>query len=208
MPITCALGIALAGCSGPAAQPSGPTTPQPKKEEPLVVTATGVGPLTAQTPATLSGLRAHLVGFDVAPVNRTEGLEYVVSRNGETLFYVIPDPEEDGKILNVHITSAKATVQKRAWTIGKTLAPNEATTCECWGDKPTCFRKGDNVAASFDRTCDEYDPNIRQRIASAPIARIVWSPMGFDGTGGAAQEGENGGMKDPCGWGGNPCGGP
>ena len=89
-------------------------------------------------------------------------------------------------------------MQKRAWAIGKTLAPSEATTCECWGDKPTCFKKGDNVAASFDRTCEDYDPNIRQRMAQVPIARIIWSPAGFDGAG---AEGEAGGVKDPCSWG-------
>lgn len=186
------VGVFLAGCGGSGTPP--PATPQAPKaiDDKLVISATGVGPLTAQTPATLNGLRERLVGYEVKPVNRTEGLEYVVSKNGEPVFFVIPDPDQDGKILNVHVTSAKAVIEARTWTIGKTLGPADAMTCECWGDKPTCFKKGDFVAASFDRTCDEYDPNIRQRLASVPIARVVWSPNAFEGEGDGA---EYGGVK-------------
>ncbi|MBX3161466.1 MAG: hypothetical protein KF773_36230 [Deltaproteobacteria bacterium] len=171
--------LAACGGSGTTATAT-PQTPKPAADQ-LVISAAGVGPLTAQTPATLNALRERLVGYDVRPVNRTEGLEYVVSKNGETVFFVIPDPDQDGKILNVHVTSAKAVIQAHAWTIGKTLGTADARTCECWGDKPTCYQKGDFVAASFDRSCDEYDPDIRQRLASVPIARLVWSPNAFDG---------------------------
>jgi hypothetical protein len=187
----------LAACGAPAQQPKSGATKAPVIE-PLVVTTAGVGPLTAETPATLNGLRSTLAGYDVKPVNRSEGLEYVVSKNGETMFFVIPDPDADGKILNIHITSAKAIVQARTWAIGKPLGNADAAVCECWGDKPTCFQKGDHVAASFDRTCDEYDPDIRKRLASVPVARIVWSPAAFDGDGTGGPE--LGGVKDPAGY--------
>ena len=190
--------VALAaGCSGAATQST--TTPT-APAAPIMITANGIGALDAKTPATLIALRTQLAGYQVTPVNRVEGLEFEVKQNGETLFFVIPD--EDGKILNVHVTSAKFGVADHAWAIGKTLAPADATECECWGDKPLCFKKGDKIGASFDAHCEQYDTGLRQKVANAPIARVVWSPMGFENP---DEEGDGGG--NPCGGTPDPCGG-
>jgi len=164
------------------------------------ITATAIGPLTGATPATLVGLRAQLAGMEVVPVNRGEGLEYEVRQGKDVLYYVIPD--ENAKILNVHVTSPKYTVADHAWAIGKPLAAGDAAICECWGDKPVCFKKGDHVAAAFDRACGEYEENLRAKVSKDAIARVVWSPRGFEegGYGGDDYGGEEGGSDgDPCG---------
>jgi hypothetical protein len=196
------IGIALvlvAGCSG-GAQTQQPTTPTAPAQQ-TMITANGIGTLTAATPATLIALRTQLAGYEVKPVNRVEGLEFQVSQNGETLYFVIPD--EDGKILNVHVTSPKFPVDNHPWGIGKTLGPADVTSCECWGDKPLCFKKGEKIGASFDTHCEQGEENLRQKIGSAKIARIVWSPQGFENP----DEDGSGGENNPCGGAPNPCAG-
>ena len=190
--------LLAAGCGGHV-QP-GPVAPPPP-DPGTRITASSIGPLTAATPATLVGLRAQLPGLDIVPVNRLEGLEYEVRQGKDVLYYVIPD--ENAKILNVHVTNAKFTVADHNWGIGKELAPGDATLCECWGDKPVCYKKGDHVAAAFDRQCDEYEENLRSKVAKLAVVRVVWSPRGFE-------EGGYGGDEyggDPCGGDPDPCGG-
>ena len=192
--------LLLAGCGGHApAAPLAPAAPDPAAR----ITAAAIGPLTGATPATLVGLRAQLAGMEVVPVNRGEGLEYEVRQGKDVLFYVIPD--ENAKILNVHVTSPKYTVVDHNWSIGVQLAAGDAQVCECWGDKPVCFKKGDHVAAAFDRACGEYEENLRQKVSKDPIARVVWSPRGFEEGG---YGGDEYGGGDPCGGGDpDPCGG-
>lgn len=194
--------VVAAGCGGhPQTSTIAPPSPDPGTR----ITASAIGPLTGATPATLVGLRAQLPGLEVVPVNRVEGLEYEVRQGGTVLYTVIPD--EEARILNVHISSPKFVVTDHAWGIGKELAPGDATTCECWGDKTVCFKKGDYIAAAFDRECDEYEEDLRSKVSKLAVARVVWSPHGFEEGGyggddyGGADDGDPcaGGDPDPCG---------
>jgi len=192
--------LLAAGCGGHAP----PSTLAPPPPDPSTrITATGIGSLTGATPATLVGLRAQLAGLDVVPVNRVEGLEYEVRQGSDILYYVIPD--ENAKILNVHITNPRFVVADHAWGIGKPLAASDASICECWGDKPVCYKKGDHVAAAFDRECDEYEENLRSKVSKLAVTRVVWSPRGFEEGGYGGDE--YGGSGDPCGADPDPCGG-
>jgi hypothetical protein len=196
--------VAALGCGGKTqTQPITPVQP----EFTVKITKAGIGPLNAKTPANLIGLRQALVGYDVKPINK-EGLEFEVRQNGELLYTVVPD--EEGMILNVHVSNAKFGVENHTWGIGKQLAPGDAPSCECWGEHPVCYKKGDNVAAAFDQSCDydDYDEDrLRKKLTNVNIARVVWSPHGFDYDGYGGDE--YGGYGNPCGgdWEGNPCGG-
>ncbi|MDQ3368924.1 MAG: hypothetical protein M3680_26160, partial [Myxococcota bacterium] len=160
------------------------------------IDATSVGPLTARTPATLGALRAALPGYDVVPIQQ-EGLEYRVSRAGEKLFDVVPEP--DGSLLGVHVVSPRIAIAGRtaggtarpAWQIGAPFpGVGAGMICECWGARPVCFEAGDHVAVAIDKPCRV--PSIstaggRQALAGARIEVAIWSPRPL-AAGGAATD--------------------
>jgi hypothetical protein len=158
-------------------------------EAKLSATDTALGPLNANTPATLVALREALAGFDVMPVNvdddvdadtKEKMLEYKVFDRGEQLMRVVPSDE--GKILHVMITSASVAIAKRDWRVGSRFAgTGHFSECACWGGKPVCFKRGEHVAVGFDRKCGETRSERRtRRLEGAPIAYLVWSPRGFE----------------------------
>jgi hypothetical protein len=173
----------------------------------LRVDASSVGPLTAEIPANLVGLREALPGFTVKPVNDGifEELHFAVYRGGELQFYVIR--AEDGSIFNVHIMSPAAVIEDKPWRVGSTVANlSYLTYCECWGGKPVCYRWGEHIAIAFDMGCDASalaTPAGRKVLHSERIHRAVWSPRPFD-------EGPSpNDSADPCGGdGADPCAGP
>jgi len=172
-------GVLAAACGGPAKQPA---------PAPIHMSAQGVGSITAQTPATVDGVRAALPGYDVKQIDTPDGPEIHVAQRGEDLFYVVP--QTDGHhILNVHVTSARVTFGENGWQIGAAFKSGSLLTkCDCWGPHPdrpghsVCYRKGDHVAVGFDRECrDEYEdlPAVVADLAGKPIKLLVWSPSAF-----------------------------
>lgn len=177
--------FAVAACTLVACYTSQPTAPLSNAvEEPrglLVITPTGVGPIDADTPATLMPLRRLLVGFEVKPVE-DGGLQYEIYRDGERLAYVVPD-DEDGTIFNIHAVSPRVEVASRDWRVGAPFRDaRRLTHCECWGEHPTCFRKGEHVAVNFDRECYSLEHGDRREfrvLNGLPVQRVIWSPRPF-----------------------------
>jgi hypothetical protein len=143
----------------------------------LTMSATGFGPLSAASPATLVALREVFPGYEVRPVHK-DGLEFQVLERDRRLFTVVP--AKDGTIFNIHIASGKIAVAGHdGWTVGAKFADWERLSdCACWGGKPVCFRDGEHVAVGFDRSCNGLARS-RRGLAGLPIARTIWSPRPF-----------------------------
>ena len=175
--------VLVAGCWRAA---DAPTTPPAKAAKPGLVTftQTAAGPVDARTPATLMPLRRAFAGFDVKPVNDEDTLEYHVSSGGELLLYVVPD--DDGTIFNIHATSPRVAVADREWRVGAPFSgAAQLTTCECWGDNPTCWKRGDHVAVNFARSCENLTGNDRRVLRvldGVAVQRVIWSPKPFGET--------------------------
>jgi hypothetical protein len=159
----------------------------------IALGATGLGPLTAKTPANLVTLRKIFAGHDVVPVNvdtvaDRRALEYQVYEGRKLMFVIVPTAE--GAILNVHVNTPKVSVTGHPWRVGAPFSGvSVLTSCECWGGKPACFKKGEHVAVTFDRSCKgTTDPRSRRVLEGIPIKRLVWKPEAF---GGAAYGGDN-----------------
>lgn len=209
------------GCGGAATKPmtqisNSTTTPKGPTSSTALFTikVDSLGPITGKTPANLTALRDLLGkdGYEVKPINNS-GIEFHVFLKKELLFYVIPN--DDGTLFNVHVVSGKVDIaQHPQWKIGAAFAGDGALThCECWGEHPVCFKKGEHVAVAFKRACDGLDDErMRKVLAGVNVQRAVWSPtpFGYDDDGGGKDPGSTPGSVipvgvDPCG--GNPCGG-
>ncbi|NVB84048.1 MAG: hypothetical protein HOV81_37075 [Kofleriaceae bacterium] len=172
--------ILLAGCY--TSSPTAPTLSNTVKAEPeeLSVRTSSVGPIHGDTEATLVHLRELLAGYEVKP-SHDGSLQYDVYKNGEMLFYVVPD-QEQGTIFNVHVVSGKIAVAGKSWRVGAPFSGAASlTSCECWGDNPTCFIAGEHVAVNFNRTCDDVteDPAARRSLEGMKIQRVIWNPLPF-----------------------------
>ena len=197
--------LVVAGCWGVTPPPTTLSNTS-KPVSLLVVTQAGFGPIDARSPATLGALRQLLAGYDVKPVN-DGSLEYDVFLGDEKLLFIVPN--DDGTVFNVHATSPKVGVADRAWRVGAPFAgARDLTTCECWGENPTCYKRGEHVAVNFKRPCDGLtgvDARALKVLDGIAVARVIWSPTAFGG-GGSSGVGGQGYGGDPYG-GGNPCGG-
>lgn len=147
----------------------------------FAISQTAFGPLDAHSIATLVPLRQTFAGYDVRPLNDEDTLEYAVYSGAEMLLYVVPD--DDGAVFNVHATSPKVTVVDRDWRVGAPFqGAAHLTTCECWGDNPTCWKTGDHVAVSFARECGELthgDRRVLRVLDGVAVQRLIWSPKPF-----------------------------
>jgi hypothetical protein len=178
--------IVVAGCwttstSGPALR-----APAPSKTSDLVITEDRFGSLDAASPGTLAFVRARFPDLDVRPVRDDMSLEYHASAGSDELFIVVTN--EDLSIFNVHATSRKITSRVHDWRVGSAFHDAKLITkCECWGENPTCFHRGDHIAVSFDRPCDGVVGTADRRDLAAldglAPRRLIWSPGGFDGSG-------------------------
>lgn len=175
--------ILLAGCYRSATPAT--TTPLSNNVKAatgeLSVSAGAVGPIRADTEATLVHLRAVLAGYEVKP-SQDGSLQYDVYKGSEKLFYVVPD-EERGTVFNIHVVSGSVAVEGKSWRVGKPFSgSSHLTDCECWGDNPTCFAKGEHVAVNFDRGCDGVtsgDARERRVLDGVTIQRVIWNPQPF-----------------------------
>lgn len=201
--------LVIAGCWR-AGSPPVALSNTAKPQSLMTMTSSGLGPIGAETPATLGGLRAALAGYEVRPVN-DGGLEYDVFAGTEKLLFVVPN--DDGTVFNVHATSGRIGVADRPWRVGQAFQDSHAlSTCECWGENPTCYKRGDHIAVNFKRSCEgltDSDPRALRVLDGVAVQRVIWSPTAFGdsgATGGQGYGGDSYGGANPCG-GGDPCGG-
>jgi hypothetical protein len=172
--------IVVAGCaanaptstiSNRAATPSGGL---------LTISEDRFGPLQRDSPATLSALRAAFTGYEVRPTNDTT-LSYSVYLGDEKLVWIIPD--ENGRLFNVHATSPRVETVGHDWRVGSGFRDTSALTdCECWGENPTCYRRGGHLAVNFQRDCtglEGADERALRVLEGAVIQRVIWSPKPF-----------------------------
>ncbi|HEY5948588.1 MAG TPA: hypothetical protein VIV40_24015 [Kofleriaceae bacterium] len=152
----------------------------------LTITEDGFGPLRADTPATLTALRAAFTGYDVRPTNDST-LSYSVYLGDEKLAWVIPN--ENGTLFNVHATSPRIETRGHDWRVGSGFQGSASLTdCECWGDNPTCYRRGGHVAVNFKRGCAGLvgaDARGLRVLDGVVVQRVIWSPTPFSGGGGS-----------------------
>jgi hypothetical protein len=138
------------------------------------------GPITAMTPATVEALRQALgASYRVQTVDR-HGSELHAFLGTELLFYVIPN--DDGSLFNIHAVSPKiAIVEHPDWVIGTPFTGADVLTdCECWGEHPMCFERGDHVAVGFVVACEGVKTREgRRMLQGVPIQRAVWNPHAF-----------------------------
>jgi len=174
--------------SAPAPEPATPATPTASgPPAAMTIQPTSVGPITAKTPANLSGLRRALPGFEVKPAHLALGpsvnrLGFQVYKDGEKLLHVLSDGS--GGIFSVHAVSSKVVASDRPWKIGAKLGSvRSISTCKCWQEEVVvCFKVGDHIAVSFARECswDSYTTDDeRQDLIGVPIHRVLWSPAPF-----------------------------
>jgi hypothetical protein len=145
----------------------------------FTITETSFGPIHAKSQATLTALRAAFVGYDVRAANDS-ALSYSVYLGDEKLAWVIPN--EDGSIFNVHATSPKVEAVGHDWRVGRPFHDVSVLThCECWGENPTCYRKGDHIAVNFRRECLSGAGNRNEFLVleGEIIQRVIWSPKSF-----------------------------
>ncbi|MFT3691899.1 MAG: hypothetical protein QM831_02075 [Kofleriaceae bacterium] len=165
--------LAMAGCWATPVK-----TPEPS-HAPFVLSQHGAGPITDQTPATLNALRDALPELRVVPKN-DPNLEFDLYDDGKPIGFVVPN--DDGKIYNVHVTSATIAVDGKSWRAGSTFQGSRAIdNCECWGGNPICYKKGEHLAVAFQRSClDEVDPRSLRVLDGLVIQRVIWSnePLG------------------------------
>jgi hypothetical protein len=140
-------------------------------------------------------LRGLLVGYEVRPVN-DGSLEYDIYKDGERLAYVVPD-EQSGYVFNIHAVSARVSVRGHPWRVGRVFGGSaQLTTCECWGDNPTCYARGDHLAVNFDRQCRDVtgsDRRVLRELDGLIVQRVIWSPYPFGVDGGSDDDQSAGG---------------
>ena len=148
----------------------------------MTISEVAFGPLDARSPATLSALRAAFSGYDVRAATDS-GLTYSVYLGAEKLAWVIPNA--NGTLFNVHATSPKVQTVGHTWRVGAAFADAQyLTACECWGENPTCYHRGDHIAVNFKRDCSGGEGAFGSALHvldGAEIQRVIWSPTPFRG---------------------------
>jgi hypothetical protein len=174
--------IVIAGCGASAPPPAISNRAATGSAGLLTISEERFGPLRPDTPATLNGLRAAFAGYEVRATNDTT-LSYSVYLGSEKLAWVIPD--ENGALFNVHATSPRIETLGHDWRVGSTFQGSSSLTdCECWGENPTCYRRGARLAVNFQRECAGVvgvDAHALRVLDGVVIQRVIWSPKPFRG---------------------------
>jgi hypothetical protein len=170
----------LAGCAAQKVEPTISNRVDGAPQGLLMITEGGFGPLNATSRATLTELRSAFTGFDVRPTNDST-LSYSVYLGDEKLVWVIPN--DDGTLFNVHATSPRVETMGRDWRVGSGFqGSGSLTDCECWGENPTCYRRGGHIAVNFKRECEGVVGVERVKLRELDgvvIQRVIWSPKPF-----------------------------
>jgi hypothetical protein len=148
----------------------------------LTIRPEAFGPITANTEVSERSLGALFGphGLTVEVVPDRHGDLFHVSRGDELMFYVVTDA--GNLVFNIHAVSREVTISMRPeWKIGAPFTGHALLTeCECWGERPVCFRKGEHVAVAFERECDGLEDEAgRSALDGERIQRAVWSPNAF-----------------------------
>jgi hypothetical protein len=174
--------IVIAGCAGKPSTTVISNRAATQTGGLLTISEDRFGPLRADSRATLLALRTAFAGYDVRPTNDTT-LSYSVYLGDEKLVWIIPD--ENGTLFNVHATSPRIETLGTDWRVGTSFQGSSGLTdCECWGDNPTCYRRGAHVAVNFNRSCEGLvgvDARALRVLDGTVIQRVIWSPNGFRG---------------------------
>ena len=153
--------------------------PAPSSASDLAITEDRFGSLDETSPATLAYLREHFPALDVPPENAAGTLNYRAFAGSDELFFVVGD--DSFAILDVQATSPRVVSRVHDWRVG--AAFHDAgliTTCECWGENPTCYHRGEHVAVSFDMPCQfAVDTRDFTVLDGRAPQRVIWSPKPF-----------------------------
>jgi len=181
---TLALMIVLAACKGGGASPPTTTTTPTAGSDTapptgIVITDAGIGPIQADTPATLDGLRGKLVGFEVKAVrDERDNLQYDAYKDGVLVLSVI---EDGGRVVTVLTTDPKVSVATHpTWHAGGLFSDAKLLSrCDCWGGKMVCWKDGEHVALAFERSCQKPVDDARALVVldGTSIQKLVWSPQ-------------------------------
>ena len=120
----------------------------------LTLTAEGIGPIDAATPATIEELRKRLPGYEVK--EQTSGLDLGapnlhVLADGRTVLIVLPT--ERHELYTVRVVSPDVSAAN-GWRTGTTLDDTEALTqCSCLADGLHCTGKDARVGVILNDDC-------------------------------------------------------
>ncbi|HEX4451535.1 MAG TPA: hypothetical protein VH143_11725 [Kofleriaceae bacterium] len=170
--------IAVAGCWTTSTSGAPPQAPAPSRASDLVITEDRFGSLDETSPATLASVREQFPDLDIRPENAST-LDYRAFAGSDELFFVVAD--ESFSILDVQATSPRVVSRVHDWRVGSAFRDGRLISkCECWGDNPTCYHRGEHVAVNFDMPCfgavDARDFSVLD--GRAP-RRVIWSPKPF-----------------------------
>ncbi len=134
--------------------------------------------ITAKSTATLVALRETLPKLRVVPKN-DPNLEFDLYDDNVMIGYVVPN--DDGSVFNVQVSSDKVVIEGKPWRAGQPFQSSKGIdTCECWGENPTCYRKGEHLAVSFARSCfDSEDTRSYKALDGLVVQRVIWSVTPF-----------------------------
>jgi hypothetical protein len=202
--------VCITGCWGTTQTSDTIANQTVEKPGLFTITASGFGPITATSRATLDSLRKMFPGYQVRPVN-DPNLEYHIYAGSEQLAFIVLN--DDMTVFNVHATSGRIAVSDRAWRVGATFQGSyQLTTCECWGDNPTCYKRGEHVAVNFKHECGTMtsgETRALRALDGLVVQRVIWSPIAFgDDSYHGNEFGGDAYGGNPCGGAGDPCAGP
>lgn len=155
-----ALAFGLSACGG-FKTPSIPGFGKKDTDKPPIVSASGVGSLTAETPFSREAVASALKGYDVETDSQsTEGMAVPalrVSRGGRTVMTVFGSG--DNKVERIHVIDPAITTRND--TIGRTLSDNLKNR-----EMPGCAPGIEEASGKV--LCQAFDaPNVRLIYAGA-----------------------------------------
>lgn len=160
----------------------------------LTLTQEGLGPLNAETKATLDGLQELFPDYEVkggyppglGPGNALGAYDLHVRANDKTLFLVIPGDRHE--VLSLRVFSPEIATAK-GWRVGAALSETDTLrACSCTGDGLFCTGDDPRLGVILDDDClmkivdgsREYlklgngDPSALAQLKGRRIAMLRW----------------------------------